>query len=312
MSNERRFRKGLCLVLLVTACWCASARAEAVFLPEKVSETIERDFPGGVVAGVGRERENGVNVYEVNIAYRGERLEVEVAPDGTIGEIEAKVALRDLPPSVRDFAREATRGAQAVRVERHERRGRARNGTFAPLKKPTKRYEIKFRRGGRWRSVWLDADRMTTLPSAAEAAVKAAYPEAAILHVQLEFENGGGAYEVGLGEGERTWEILIAGGGDLLEIETPIARAALPEAVRNAVEKLDPAARIAEAEEVEQRAFLRGGRAVTLKTPKRFFEIELVKDGRTAELELSADGKLLNRPRWEAEDDEEDEEDDDD
>ena len=54
--------------------------------------------------------------YEVNLRDNGNRIEVEVAPDGSIGEIEAVVDFEEVPESVAERIHRAARGGRIIRV----------------------------------------------------------------------------------------------------------------------------------------------------------------------------------------------------
>jgi len=135
---------------LCAACLVALALpAHAAKLPEPVAASIAKHFPDAKVEGVEREREAGVLYYEVELREGKKRFEVEVAPDGAIGEIESAQTLDDLPEDVRKLVTDNTKGARRLHIEKHERRGRAQGDTFAPLKRPTTFYGVTWRDKGK-------------------------------------------------------------------------------------------------------------------------------------------------------------------
>ncbi|MAE64500.1 MAG: hypothetical protein CMJ18_09545 [Phycisphaeraceae bacterium] len=109
--------------LLLTHAHVAEARAQKgdASLPEPVKRAIRANFPGATVIGHERDRENGVRFHDIALRYRGGRLDVEIARDGSIGEIEGRTTLDELPPSVRSVLLGAITIDQIVRIERHER-----------------------------------------------------------------------------------------------------------------------------------------------------------------------------------------------
>ena len=288
------------------------ARAGRTKLPAKAANAIKTNFPKAKVTGIGRERENGVMYYEVNLKENGKRFEVEVTPDGAIGEIEAKLGLKDLPKDVREIVAKATKGARRIRIEMHERRGRARNGTFVPLPQPTVRYEVKYSLSGRRRRLWLDAKEIDSLPKRAKDAVAKAFPKATITDVKLEYENGAGVYEVELTQNGKAFEVKVSTRGTLMEIETRVARSKLPPPVAETVKKHAKGCRVMKVEEVELRAVVKGGKVTKLREPKLFYEVEVSKGGREAEIKVSPSGKLLEEMKWEDDEDDDDDDDDDD
>ena len=71
----------------------AAEHGKIKYLPAPVAQTIKEKFPDAIVVGFVMEREPGVRYYEVNLRRGEDRIEVEVAPDGNIGEIESRVVL---------------------------------------------------------------------------------------------------------------------------------------------------------------------------------------------------------------------------
>jgi hypothetical protein len=100
-------RSLLFLVAIVSLAVPAHAQRGSREMPTRVEQAVRENFPDAQVTSVGRERETGVMYYEVNMRYKGNRIEVEVAPDGSIGEVEAVVAIEDVPPAVIDAFRQS-------------------------------------------------------------------------------------------------------------------------------------------------------------------------------------------------------------
>lgn len=308
MSGTRRAIK-VGWVAVAAALLCTATEA-GLRMPPKVAETIKREFPNARVTGVGRERENGVMYYEVNLSRDGRRVEVEVTADGAIGEIEAYPRMEDLPKDVRAIVAKATKGARHVRIERHERRGRARNGTFAPLPTPTVCYEVRYVLDGRRRKLWLDAKAINKLPEKAKAAVKKAYPKATITDVDLEFEDGALLYEVELTDAGAHMEVKVSAQGRIVETAMRIPTSKLPPAVLPTVREHAKGGRIKSVEKIVRRAVLKGGRITTLRKPLYLYEADVVKGGREADIEVGLDGKLLKPVRWKDDGDDDDDDDD--
>lgn len=304
---ERFLAAGLMLGFL-----CAWAHAGRSNLPPKARESIQRNFPKARITAVGRERENGVMYYEVNLKENGKRFEVEVTADGTIGEIEANLRLSDLPADVREIVAKATKGASRIRIEKHERRGRAKNGTFVPLAQPTERYEVKYYLKGKRRRLWLDAQDIATLPETARAAVQKAFPKATITSVEIEYEDGAQICEVDLTDEGREISLKMSAKGTITELKAKIAVGDIPATVMTTVRGQAKGARVQEAGKVELRAVVKGGRLSRLREPALFYEVEVVKGGREADIKVAPDGKLLEAVEWEDDEDDDDEDDDDD
>jgi hypothetical protein len=121
------------------------AQAASFGLPEAAAKVIKANFPDATITSVGRERERGAWYYEVTLKEAGgRRFEVEVTEAGVLGEIEGVVRLNDLPDELVKVVRERVGGGRITRVEKHERRGIARNGQFVALPEPRLSYEIKY------------------------------------------------------------------------------------------------------------------------------------------------------------------------
>ena len=140
-------------VLLTATQGTAEAKSKRNQLPQAVVRTIQERFPDAKVTGFGKEREQGVRYYEVNLCQGESKIEVEVAPDGNIGEIESKVSFNELSADDQTKIRKGTHGGRIIRVEKHQRIGRPGNGTFVPLKLPTTFYEVKYYQGNRKKEV---------------------------------------------------------------------------------------------------------------------------------------------------------------
>jgi len=300
-----------CLSACCVAVLCVPAYAGSK-LPAKATEAVKAAFPKAQIVGVGRERENGVMYYEVNLKEDGKRFELEVTPDGAIGEIEGVLGIDDLPADVREIVAKATEGASRIRIEKHERRGRAKNGTFVPLAQPTERYEVKYYLKGKRRRLWLDAQEVAALPEKAKAAVSKTFPKATITNVKTEYEDGAQVVEVELAEDGREMSVKMSSDGTLLSVESEVSVKDVPTTVIETVRKQAGGGRIKEAEKVEVRAVIRNGKTARLREPQLLYEVEVEKGGREAEFKVTPDGKLLAKGKWEDDEDDEDDEDEED
>ena len=286
--------------------------AARLTLPAKAAEAIKAAFPNAAITSIGRERENGVMYYEVNLKQNGQSVEVEVTPDGVIGEIEAKMRMESLPKDIRDVVAKATAGGRRIRIEKHERRGRAQSGRFVPLAAPKVTYEVKYYLGNRRCRFRLDGSEVSTLPARAKAAIESAFPKAVVTDTELEYEDGVKLYEVALTLGGRKMDVKLSPKGTILEIETKVGVNEVPKAAMQAIRQHAKGGRVEEIEKVELRGVVKSGRLVKLRQPKIFFEAEVARDGREAEIKVAPDGSLVEKPEWKDDEDEDDEEDDDD
>jgi hypothetical protein len=127
-------------------------------LTTAAAAAVKKSFPTATIMGVGQEREQGVLYYEVVLRDRGERVEVEVTPDGAIGEIESVVSIADVPQAAREQILRNVLGTDVTRVERHEVRGAAKGGTFVPVNPPAVFFEVEYQDNGRWREFLVAED----------------------------------------------------------------------------------------------------------------------------------------------------------
>ena len=141
------------------------------------------------------------------------------------------------------------------------------------------------------------------LPPAAADAVGAAFPQATIGEMAQETENGLAVYEVELEQGDKEMEVTLTADGTILEVETQVTEADLPKAVASAISKAAGDAKVTKIEREETRAVVRDGKVVKLDKPRITYEAEFLKDGRKTEVEVAADGTVLET---ETEDDEND------
>ena len=138
------------LVLLVLFIISATHEIEAITpkinLPEDITETIEKAFPQAVIIKTTYEEdgETGQMFYEVNLKDGEQNLEVQIAPDGSIGKIENEVTIKDIPKAHADAILKAVQGASIKHIGRHEIIGILDGGTFIPIKKSRIMYKVKY------------------------------------------------------------------------------------------------------------------------------------------------------------------------
>jgi uncharacterized membrane protein YkoI len=148
-----------------------------------------------------------------------------------------------------------------------------------------------------------------SLPDAVKAAIDALYPQATIEEAKEE-EEGLKVYEVELEQNGQEVELTVAPDGTIVEVETEVAMDSLPAAVAAA---LAQAAEGAEVKEVSQEVTYWVVILKKLDAPETTYEAELIKDGKKSEIEVAADGTILEQSEWkgdraEKDDDDEQEE----
>ena len=298
--------------LLVAGSVAEGARAgRRGALPDAVLNAVKEAFPQATIISYGRERESGVMYYEVNLRHNGNRIEVEVAPDGSIGEVEGVVDMADVPKSVAEEIRRVVGGGKILRVELHERRGVARGGRFVPLQKPRIFYEAKYYSRGRRREFSVPYSRSVPLPDKAAKSLAALFPRAKVTEGEEKTVDGATFYEATFIERARQVTVLVSPDGVVVMIRRDAAPASLPKPVAQAIRTAAPGATIGRVEHVEVRAVVTDGRPVPLEAPMLGYHALVFSKGRKADLAIAPDGTLAEKPKWEDLHDEDDEDDDD-
>ena len=145
MISAGQRRTGLTLAgCVLAALGLTTARTVAVEAPEVVKTAIEKSFPGATIKETEREREKTVLYYEVEIVWKGQELEVEVAMDGALGEVTQEIKEADLPATVAAKIKALVGAGQIKEIERTEVRGLPKGTSFAPQTPAKTIYEIKY------------------------------------------------------------------------------------------------------------------------------------------------------------------------
>jgi hypothetical protein len=126
------------------------------------------------------------------------------------------------------------------------------------------------------------------LPAAVEQAVMKEHPSAKIRHFEVE-RRALRFYEVEVQVDGRSREILVASDGTLIESEESIKPDAAPAPISEALKKLSKSG-VSELERIEVRAETRQAK---LDTPRVEYEAEVRDKGKTREVRLSEDGRVL-------------------
>jgi uncharacterized membrane protein YkoI len=148
--------------------------------------------------------------------------------------------------------------------------------------------------------------KKVSLPEAVKAAIDALYPQATIEDAKEE-EEGLKVYEVELEQNGGEVELTVALDGTIVEVETEVAMDSLPAAVAAA---LAQAAEGAEVKEISKEVTYWVITLKRLDAPETTYEAELIKDGKEIEIEVAADGTILEQEVKDddGDDDDEDEE----
>jgi uncharacterized membrane protein YkoI len=138
------------------------------------------------------------------------------------------------------------------------------------------------------------------LPAAVAKVVKENRPNAEIDKVEVEKEAGITLYDIEFKAGQG--EIEVAQDGTVMDIATIISMKDLPRGAAEAIQRAGEGAQIKELEKSEVRAEIKQvgekGKVVKLSSPKYVYEAELVKDNKRGEIEVTAEGKVVEALKW--------------
>jgi len=140
------------------------------------------------------------------------------------------------------------------------------------------------------------------LPAAVAKAVAENCPGTEIDKVEVEKEAGITLYDIEFKAGKG--EIEVAEDGTVLDIATIVTMKDVPEPAAKAIQKAAEGATIGQIEKSEVRAEIKKegdkGTLVKLDKPKFVYEAELVKGDQEGEIEVAADGTVIEGPKWKA------------
>jgi len=133
-------------VLVLTAIASQAAAQEKKLkrsdLPAAVQRSADEQSAGARVRGYSTEKENGQDVYEVEMTVHGHGRDVTIAADGTVLEIEEQMALDSLPTAVQAGLRQLAGSGRITKVESLTKRGTL-VAYEAQVRTGTKRSEIQ-------------------------------------------------------------------------------------------------------------------------------------------------------------------------
>ena len=125
-----------------------------------------------------------------------------------------------------------------------------------------------------------EAVKLAQVPAAAQGSIKKLATEKEIKKVERSIEDGKVAYEVEVARGGRELEFKVSADGKLLSLEEVVALTEVPEAVRKAFSEQAGDGTLGKVERITE-----DGRAT--------YETKVMRSGRTLEITVAPDGKLL-------------------
>jgi uncharacterized membrane protein YkoI len=136
------------------------------------------------------------------------------------------------------------------------------------------------------------------LPEAVRKTFEAKFPGAEIEKVDSEEEGGVTVYDVEFKHDGLEKETDIAADGTMLEVTLVIDAKAVPAAAMKPIRAAAEGATMKRVEEIKITHEAKGGKVVKLPRTATHYAVELTKGGKTAEIVVDADGKVVEEPNW--------------
>jgi hypothetical protein len=136
----------------------------------------------------------------------------------------------------------------------------------------------------------------------AEKAILAEFPNAKIGDVETRREGGFQLFEVELTAEKEAVDVTVSAAGVILGIEVEIAQTDVPKPAADAIARLAAGARVTSYGRLKTLAEIERGKIVKDDEPFISYTADLVKgagkDSLAADVEVSAEGKVFQRPTW--------------
>ena len=123
-------RKSLAIVSLVaglagvTAVEAQEKKITRADLPPAVEKTVAEQSKDATIQGFSTELENGKRIYELALTVNGYGRDISMDERGNIIEVEEEVALRSLPPAVKEGLTKAAGTGTIAKVESLAKNGK--------------------------------------------------------------------------------------------------------------------------------------------------------------------------------------------
>lgn len=138
--------------------------------------------------------------------------------------------------------------------------------------------------------------KISQLPDVVAQTLRTNCAGCAIDKLTREIENGVTIYDVEFKRNQG--EIVIAADGSVIDRETVVSVNDVPAAALEAIRKGAAGAKIKRVMKGEIRAELKDGQIVKLGSSRYVYEAELEKKNQMAEIEVSAEGQIIESPEW--------------
>ena len=136
------------------------------------------------------------------------------------------------------------------------------------------------------------------IPDAVNKTFKEKFPQAKIMWVKSEVEDGVTVYAFAFTNGQTEQSTDIAADGTMLEITYVIQAKELPEAAMKSILKEAPGATLVSVERVEITHDTRHGYVYELPATVTHYEVEMTRKGSKGEVVVTPDGSVVESARW--------------
>ena len=143
------------------AVWAADeAKKDApkVELSAKAAAAVKEAYPKATIEAIAMRKRGDLDVYKVELKQDTQGIELKVAKDGTILEVELETTPKDLPKAVADVLVKAAEGGTKVEYAKIEIRYEVKGEKMTKLDTPKTIYEVEFEKDGKKDEVQVDAD----------------------------------------------------------------------------------------------------------------------------------------------------------
>lgn len=143
--------------------------------------------------------------------------------------------------------------------------------------------------------------RDTALPDLVAKTFKAAFPNAEILKVDVDAEEGVAVYDLEFKDGATEKETDITADGTMLEFTIVVGTEDVPAAAMKTVRQAAEGAAIGRIEYIEISYEAKNGRVVKLPETVINYAVEMTRGDKTSEIVVNPDGTVLEPARWDDE-----------
>jgi hypothetical protein len=147
-------------------------------------------------------------------------------------------------------------------------------------------------------SVAQDKDLEAKLPAVVKKTFRAKFPDAKIEKVDSEEEGGVTVYDVEFVDGKIEKETDITADGTMLEFTVVIDEKDVPAAAMKPIRKAAEGATMKRIERIEISYETKDGKTIKLNETVTHYAVEMSKDGKSAEIVVAADGKVIEPAQW--------------